>query len=63
MSTIYSKVFILGEDKKILWSAIPEKKNLIDKSWNMVYDYRASMITSRQDLEKLIWSAEVNSGK
>ena len=58
MSTTYSKVFILGEDKEILWSAIPEKWNERDKKWEMVYDYRASIITSRKDLENLVWNAE-----
>ncbi len=59
MSSSYSKVFILSEDKKILWSAIPEKWNANLKKWEMVYDYRASIITSRQDLERLIWNAEM----
>jgi len=58
MSTAYSKVFILDEDKKVLWSAIPEKWIESSKRWLMVYDYRASMITSRKELEKLIWNAE-----
>ncbi len=58
MSTTYSKVFILSDKKKILWSAIPEKWNPVDKRWDMIYDYRASLITSRQDLEQLIWNAE-----
>ncbi len=58
MSTVYSKVFILSKDKKLLWSAIPERWNAVDKKWDMIYDYRASMITSRQDLEQLIWKAE-----
>ncbi len=58
MSTVYSKVFILSEDKEILWSAIPENWNPVDKRWDMVYDYRASIINSRQALEQLIWNAE-----
>ena len=58
MSTAYSKVFLLDEDKEVLWSAIPEKWNEHGKRWLMVYDYRASIITSRKDLEKLIWNAE-----
>ena len=58
MSTAYSKVFILSADKEVLWSAIPEKWNAAEKKWDMVYDYRASIITSRQELEQLIWNAE-----
>ena len=58
MSTSYSKVFILSPDKDLLWSAIPEKWNARMKRWDMVYQYRASIITSRKDLENLVWSAE-----
>ena len=57
MSTSYSKVFIVSEDKQILWSAIPEKWNEQVKAWQMVYDYRASILM-RKDLEQLIWNAE-----
>ncbi len=58
MSGAYSKVFILSKDKKILWSAIPEKWDATDKKWKMVYQYRAGIITNRKDLEKLVWNIE-----
>ena len=58
MSTTYSKVFILSKDKKILWSAVPEKWNTENKNWKMIYEYRASIITSRNELEQLIWKSE-----
>ena len=58
MSTRYSKVFILSADKKILWSAIPEKWSPEFKRWDMVYQYRASMITGRTELENLVWGPE-----
>ena len=60
MSTTYSKVFILDRDKKIRWSAIPEKWNAQEQRWDMVYQYRANIITNRKDLEDMIWSAETN---
>ena len=44
--------------KQILWSAIPEKFNLITKTWENGSLYRANIITSRKDLERLIWNAE-----
>jgi hypothetical protein len=58
MSSLYNKVFIVGRDKKIVWSAIPERWNATDKKWDMVYQYRASIITDREKLEHLIWSSE-----
>ncbi len=58
MSTIYSKVFILDTNKNILWGAIPERWNTIDKKWEMVYQYRASIIENRGQLEQMVWAAE-----
>ncbi len=54
----YSKVFIVSPDKKILWSAAPERRNAVSKKWGMISLYKASMINSREDLERLIWNAE-----
>jgi hypothetical protein len=59
MSNVYTKEFILSPDKKILWSAIPERWNAKDNKWDMILEYRASIISNRKDLEKLIWNAEV----
>jgi len=58
MSGQYCKIFIVSPDKKILWSAIPEWKHQIEKSWLPVAQYRASIIKSRKELERLIWNAE-----
>lgn len=61
MSNVYSKVFIVSPDKKILWSAIPEKWNEEGKRWDMISDYRASIIANKKDLENLIWNSEKNN--
>ena len=61
MSKPYSKLFIIDRDKKILWSAIPEKYNAKQKKWHPDNTYKASIITTRSDLEKLIWSSEKKS--
>ena len=54
----FSKVFIVNRKKEILWSAIPENLNLEAKTWKSATLYRASIITSRKELERLIWNSE-----
>jgi len=56
MGSDYSKVFIVNRDKKILWSALPERY-MENESWTPIKEYRANIIT-RKDLEHLIWNAE-----
>jgi len=58
MSSVYSKVFIVSNKKDVLWSAIPEKWNPAQKRWDMVYQYRASIIDQPDDLENMIWQSE-----
>ena len=58
MSGDYCKIFIVSPDKQILWSAIPEWKNATTKSWRPITQYRASIIKSRKEMERLIWNAE-----
>jgi len=59
MGMPYCKTFIVSHDKKILWSATPEKYDPIGKKWANIPDlYRASIITNRKDLEQLIWNSE-----
>jgi len=55
MSAECSKLFIVGVDKKIRFSALPEKWDNFSKKWMMAPQYRASMITSRRDMERLVW--------
>ena len=43
-SGLFSKVFIISRDKKILWSAIPEKWDVDEKKWKPIHQYRASII-------------------
>ncbi len=58
MGLPYPKVFIVNNDKKVLWSAIPEKLDPISHKWTYTDQYRAYLITDRQELERLIWNAE-----
>jgi len=60
MSGGYSKLFIVSPEKEILWSAIPERKSPLENNWQQVSQYRASIIKSRKDLERLIWNAEAS---
>ena len=57
MGSDYSKVFIVTRDKKVLWSALPEKWNPFKKKWELIHEYRSSII-SREQLENLIWNSE-----
>ncbi len=55
----YSSIFIVNKDKKILWSAIPEKWNEIENKWETIYQYRTSIITTQKEKEQLIWNAVI----
>jgi hypothetical protein len=52
---VYADIFIVSADKKILWSAIPEKYNLVEVNWDPLFQYRASIITSRKEFNSLLW--------
>jgi hypothetical protein len=54
MSSPYGKVFIVSQDKKIMWSAVSEQWSRFTRKWEMLQLYRASIINSRTDLEHLI---------
>ena len=54
----YPKVFIVNNDKKVLWSAIPEKFDPAANKWTYTDQYSAYMITDRKELEQLIWNSE-----
>ncbi len=58
MGLPYPKVFIVNNDKKVLWSAIPERFDPITKKWTYTDQYRAYLITDRKELEQLIWNSE-----
>jgi len=57
MGSEYSKMFIVNRQKKILWSALPERLMEPDNKWVPIKQFSADII-SRKDLEKLIWNAE-----
>ena len=59
MCSGYSQLFIVNMEKKVLWSAIPEKWDANEKSWQGTTQYRASMINNRSELDKLVF----NTGK
>ncbi len=59
MSSTYTKTFIVGLDKKIRWSAVHERWNAPEKKWDMIYQYRASIINNRKELEHLIMQQPV----
>ena len=58
MGLPYPKVFIVNNDKKVLWSAIPERFDPVAKKWGYTDQYRAYLITDRKELEHLIWNSE-----
>ncbi len=53
-----SNVFIVNRKKEILWSAICEKWDNTLRRWNYTLNFHSSMITSRKELERLIWNSE-----
>ncbi len=56
MNGTYSKIFIVSQEKKILWSALAERWNEIEKRWDMSGQYRAYIIPDRKKIEQLIWN-------
>lgn len=56
--SVLAKVFIVSPDKEIVWSAISETRDQNGKTWRIRPTYRASIITTRKDLEQLIWNSE-----
>ncbi len=53
----YGNLYIISPDKKILWSAEIERWVPDDNKWMMEFQYRASIIPGRKELEKLIWNS------
>ena len=54
MCSGYSDLFIINMDKEILWHAKPEKWNRDEHIWEGTTLYRASIINTLKDLERLI---------
>ena len=57
MGSEYSKLFIVNREKKMQWSALPERSIGSDNKWKPAHVYRASII-NRKEVEQLIWNAE-----
>lgn len=51
-------LFIVNRANEIQWSAIAEKWNPSEKSWNPIGQYRASIIVGKKEMEHLIWNAK-----
>jgi arylsulfotransferase ASST len=58
MSSPYGNLFIVNTDKTILWHAVAERWNPGEKKWVESPQYRASIITDRKELDRLIWNSE-----
>lgn len=57
MGNEYSKMFIVDRDKKVKWSALPERYIPTEGRWVGNRQYRVNHI-DRSQLEQLIWCAE-----
>jgi len=55
MPAQYSKLFIVGGDKRLIWEAVAEQWAPDDHAWRKYSQYRASMVCSAGDLGRLIW--------
>lgn len=54
MNNEYSKLYIINRDKQVLWSAIAEKWIPQQNYWEIIRQYRSSMVNNRAELEKMI---------
>ena len=60
LASDYPKLLIVGKDKKVSWSAIPELYDPVTKKWDVPKrTYRANII-DRKGLERMIWAAGKN---
>jgi hypothetical protein len=57
MGSIYSKIFIVDREKKVLWSALPERRLKAENIWTGSSQYRANFV-ERSMLEQIILVAE-----
>ena len=55
MGDSYSKLFIVDSNKQIYWSSVSEKWDSSDRKWNVMAEYRTSIIADKEKLERLIW--------
>ncbi len=50
-----SGLYIIGQDKTVRWRAIPQRYESAGGTWRHALQYRASMITSQSDFERMVW--------
>ncbi len=50
-----SGLYIVGPDRTVRWSAIPQRYEPVNDSWHYALQYRASIITSQSDIDRMIW--------
>jgi len=55
MSMPYNDIMIVDKNKKILWDAKPEKRDCTTGAWKDLTTYRASLISSAQDMQNMVW--------
>lgn len=60
MGNHFTKMFIVTRNKKVTWSALPERHIETDNIWFPVKQYKTNII-GRKEMEKLIWRAEKNT--
>ena len=58
MCSGYSDLFIVNKDKKILWDAIPEKWDHDTHTWAGSTQYRASIIPTSSEFQKMVWAGQ-----
>jgi len=59
MGGSYSKLFIIGKDEHLLWSALPEKWDVAGNTWVPSTGYRASIVTDKKAFEALVWKQQL----
>jgi hypothetical protein len=55
----YGLLFIVNKDKQVVWSAQAERWNPTENAYRAYPQYRASIISSKEQMEQLIWNAAV----
>ena len=59
MCNPYSNVFIVNQNKQLLWDAVLEQWNMPARKWDILSSYRCSIILNRKKMDQLIWSEDV----
>ncbi len=54
----WTRVFIVSQNRKMLWNAAPERKNLNNGAWMPLLLYSCNIVRDKKELERLVWSAQ-----